>query len=159
MPTLPVPWRSNLEGECGDDRVRRAQHRRKIGSRVSGLGPPDPGAAGESAREPRRSEPSLTPRPVSQWGAGTCTVLRMHDDLHRGVVVIYEGIETFRDQGVDRDATGDEWLEVDEVVLNELDRGRVVAHVGDRAVQVDLFENEFFACRGPQAYPRSTRSR
>lgn len=55
----------------------------------------------------------------------------MHQHLHRGVLVVDEGVEALLHQVLQRDPAGDERLEVHLELLHHLDDGRMVADVGD----------------------------
>jgi YD repeat-containing protein len=72
----------------------------------------------------------------------------VNEDLDCGVLVVNQGAETVLDEVVEPDPRGDEGLEVDFPVLDQLDRRRVVAHVGDGATQVELFEHKFLHVDG-----------
>ena len=67
----------------------------------------------------------------------------MDDDFYCGVVVVDECFESIFDETVERDPRGDERRQVDLAVLHELDGRGVVSHVGDRATEIDFFQDEF----------------
>lgn len=104
------------------------------------VSPPD-----RSRRVPRHTPNGYEPMQLSYS-------LQVKENLDPGVIAVDQDVEPLGDHIIESDSGRDEWFEVHLALLHQGDHEAVVVRIRDRAVLVDLFEQNF--CIGPSAFAR-----